>query len=378
MYAKILIDYKVRTNLYPPRTALIFMTLDNWPKHIQKYLFLLKDGFFQFPYLFNSPQIMLDSMLKLPITRHFPEKRLITFNTSLCKAKMYYREMDKGFWLLTFYLNMKENIMALSGYDDKHSSEYYLLTFSIFEYKFPLKDGSALNLLSTCWTISKPNTEISSYFYKQANGKFFSIAIHKDWAKKNLTSKKFKQRKTILNFLNGKRGSYTWLDISQKAHEVGADLSDLLEKENNSEADNIAIKKKSMKLVTEFFDNCFIDTRIEDNISLTNLDYLNVSRAEKIILQNLHLPFIGIEYIAKEVNMSTTKLKANFKAVFGFSMLQYHKEKNMMLAEQLVKKSDFSIQEIAVVAGYDSAGRFASSFKKRFGKLPSEARFQVI
>ena len=96
---------------------------------------------------------------------------------------------------------------------------------------------------------------------------------------------------------------------------MGADLSDLLEKETNSEADNIAIKKKSMKLMTEFFNNCFIDTRIEDNISLSNLDYLNVSKAEKIILQHLHLPFIGIEHIAKEVNTSPTKLKSNFKAL---------------------------------------------------------------
>lgn len=351
------------------------MTLDNWPKHIQKYLFLLKDDFFQFPYLFNSPQIMLESMLKLPISKHFPLKNLITFNTPLAKAKMYYKEIEEGFWLLTFYLKMKENIMALSGYDLDKSSEYYLLTFSVFEYQFPLKDGSSLPLLSTCWTISKPYTEISSYFYKEADGKFFSIAMTKDWVKKNFSSKKFKERKTILKFLNGERGSYTWLDISEKAHKVGNDLSDLLEKENHSEADNAGIRKKTMKLITEFFDNAFEDSRIADNISLSNQDYLNVSRAEKIVLQNLHLPFLGIEFIAKEVNTSATKLKSNFKAVYGFSMLQYHKEKNLVLAMQLILKSDFNIQEIAVITGHDSAGRFASSFKKRFGKLPSEVRF---
>jgi AraC-like DNA-binding protein len=354
------------------------MTLDNWPKHIQKYLFLLKDGFFQFPYLFNSPKIMLESLLKLPIAKHFPAKSLITFNTPLCDAKMYYKEFEEGFWLITFYMKLKENIMALSGYDENKSSDYYLLTFSVFEYKFPLKDGNALSLLSTCWTISKPNTEISSYFYKEADGKFFSIAITKKWAQENFSSKKFKERKTILNFLNGERGSYTWLDISPKAHEIGEDISRLLENETNSEDDNLKLKKKSMKLITEFFDNAFVDSRFTDNISLTNLDYLNVSKAEKIILQHLHLPFIGIEHIAKEVNMSPTKLKSNFKAVFGFSMLQYHKEKNLVLAMQLILKSDFHIQEIAVITGHDSAGRFASSFKKRFGKLPSEVRlFEV-
>ncbi|WET01801.1 AraC family transcriptional regulator [Flavobacterium sp. YJ01] len=351
------------------------MTIENWPKHIQKYLFLLKDGFFQFPYLSNSPQIMIDSILKLPIIKHFPLKNRIDFNTSLCSAKMYYREFEKGFWLITFYMTLRENIMALSSYDKSKSSDYYLLTFSIFEYQFPLGNGDFLTLLSTCWTISKPNTEISSYFYKGSDGKFFTIAMTKEWVKNNFTSKKFKERKAILNFLNGEKGSYTWLDISSKAHEIAADLSQLLESEKNEESDIALMRKKIMKLMTNFFDNAFNDSRITDNISLSNIDYLNVSKAERIILQHLNLPFIGIEFIAKEVNMSATKLKSNFKAVFGFSMLQYHKEKNLVLAMQLIEKSGFNIQEIAAITGYDSAGRFASSFKKRFGKLPSEARF---
>lgn len=351
------------------------MTTNNWPKHVQKYLFRLKDGFFQFPYLFNSPQIMLDSIAKLPITKHYPTKQILIINTSLSKARIYYREIEEGFWFFGFFLNLKENIVASSKYDKSIFSDYYLLTFSLFEYKFPLKNGEALTLDSICWTFSKPNTEISSYFYKESNGKFFSIAIKKDWVKKNFTSKVFKERKAILQFLNGKRGSYTWLDISVKAHQIAADLSVIIKQTDKMESTNSILKKNSMKLMAEFFSNAFNDSRIKDNISLSNLDYHNVAKAERIILQNLHLPFIGIDFIAKEVNTSPTKLKANFKAVFGFSMLQYHKEKNLVLAMQLIEKSDFHIQEIAVITGHDSAGRFASSFKKRFGKLPSQVRF---
>ena len=36
---------------------------------------------------------------------------------------------------------------------------------------------------------------------------------------------------------------------------------------------------------------------------------------QKMILQNLASPFIGIEKIANEVNLSPTKLKSNFKSV---------------------------------------------------------------
>lgn len=352
------------------------MTLDNWPKHIQKYLFLLKDGFFQLPYLFNSPKIMLDSLLKLPGMNHVPLKQYFSLNTSLCKAKMYYREIEDGFWLLAMYMNVKENIVTKSYYDKNKLSEYYLLTFSVFEYNFQLNDTHQITLLSTCWTFSKPDTEISSYFYKGTTGRFFSFAITKEWASKNFTSKKIKERKAIKKFLDGNKGSYTWLDIVPKAHELGEDLSKFIENAAVIETDKPALKKKSMKLITAFFNNSFDDSRIIDNVSLSNLDYHNVAKAEKIILHNLHLPFVGIEVIAKEVNTSPTKLKSNFKTVFGFSMLQYHKEKNMLLAMQLIQNSTIHIQYIAALTGYDSASRFAASFKKRFGKLPSEIRFE--
>lgn len=352
------------------------MTLDNWPKNVQKYLFLLKDDFLQLPYLFNSPKIMIDSLLKLPIMKHIPLKQIITLSTSLCKVKMYYREIEQGFWVLAMYMNIKENIVTRSYYDKNKVSEYYLLTFSVFQYKIQLKEEQEITLLSTCWTFSKPDTEISSYFYKGTTGRLFSFAITKDWANKNFTSKKFRETKAIKKFLNGNRGSYTWLDIAPKAHELAEELSIFIQNANSLETNKPGLKKKSMKLIMEFFNNSFDDSRIMDNVSLSNLDYHNVAKAEKIILHNLHLPFIGIETIAKEVNTSPTKLKSNFKTVFGFSMLQYHKEKNMLLAMQLIQHSDIHIQNIALLTGYDSAGRFAASFKKRFGKLPSEMRFE--
>ncbi|MBC7866439.1 MAG: helix-turn-helix transcriptional regulator [Gloeobacteraceae cyanobacterium ES-bin-316] len=65
-----------------------------------------------------------------------------------------------------------------------------------------------------------------------------------------------------------------------------------------------------------------------------------------------------------------------FKSVFGFSMLQYHKEKNILLALQLIQNSNVQIKNIATLTGYTSSSKFTASFKKRFGVLPTEARDQ--
>lgn len=351
------------------------MPLNNLSRHIDESIFLFKDDLFHLPYFFNSPRIMVDSLLKLSIAKYSPLKQCLSLKTSFCNIKMYYREIEDGFWLLALYMNIKENLVTKSFYDKDKPSEYYLLTFSVFEYKFQVKDSDEITLLSTCWTFSKPETQIASYFYERANGKFFSFAFTKEWAVKNFTSKKFKESKAIKKFLDGNKGSYTWLDIAPKAHEMAKELSEAIENVNVVETDKPGLKKKSMKLIMEFFNNSFDDSRILNNVSLSDSDYQNVAKAEQIILHNLHLPFIGIEAIAKEVNTSPTKLKSDFKTVFGFSMLQYHKEKNMILAMQLIQNSTIQIQDIALLTGYDSASRFAASFKKRFGQLPSERRF---
>ncbi|MCV9927338.1 AraC family transcriptional regulator [Flavobacterium sp. LS1R49] len=349
------------------------MSTNNWAKHIQKFLFLLKDEFFEFPYLSNSPQVMVDSLIKIPVIKHKPLQQLIYSDNPFWKGTMRYREIESGFWILETNIELKQNIIAKATYDEDHLRDYYILSFSVFEYKYPIKDSEDVTLLSTCWTFYKPETEVATYFYKGTKGKFFNLAISKEWVTKNIKSSKI-YKKNIDDFFNTQKGFYTWLDVAPNAHILSKSISDILEADNEIEFNAKELKKNCVKLIDDFFDNAFHDSRIPDNVSLSNLDYYNVAKAEKMILHNLHVPFVGIEHIAFDVNTSPTKLKSNFKTVFGFSLLQYHKEKNMLLAKQLLEKTDVEIQTISVITGYESASKFAAAFKKRFGKLPSAYR----
>lgn len=350
------------------------MTTHDWAKHIQKFLFLLKDDFFELPYLSNSPQVMLDSLIKIPIIKHNASKQLISSDNTFWKGKMRYRKLEKGFWILETNISFKENVLAKATYTKDHLKDYYILSFSVFEYKFPFKDAENITLLSTCWTFYKPETEVATYFYKGTEGKFFNIAINKKWVNENIKPNKFCGKGVLENFFNTQKGFYTWLDIAPKAHLLSKKISKILDDEDQIHANTPELRKNGMKLITEFFNHSFSDSRIPDNISLSNLDYYNVAKAEKMILHNLQAPFLGIDKIAYEVNTSSTKLKSNFKTVFGFSMLQYHKEKNMLLAQQLLQNSEVEVQLIAAITGYESASKFAAAFKKRFGELPSVFR----
>jgi AraC-like DNA-binding protein len=352
------------------------MALNRWSKLLQKYLFLYKDGFFELPYLSNSPRIMIESLTKTPVNRHNPLVKSISSNNPFCKGIMHYRELEEGFWILAYEIDIKQNIIAKAIYDDNHESDYYFLSFSTFDYEFSLKDNSPKKqiLLSTCWTFYKPKTNVSSYFYKGTAGKFYNIIFNKKWVEKNLGTGIIPNADDLQKFLNLETGFLTWLDIAPDAHRISKEIFNILALEKNGVFNTTSLKASTLDLITCFFKSAFEGTRIQKYCSLGHLDYANASRAEKMILQNLSVPFIGIEAIAADVNLSPTKLKVIFKSVFGVSMLQYHKEKNMLLAEQLVKNSDVQIKNIASITGFESASKFSAAFKKRFYKLPSELR----
>lgn len=233
-------------------------------------------------------------------------------------------------------LDVKQVIRPKAIYGENELGDYYYLTFSVFEYGFPLKnsDGKEVVLLSTCWTFYKPKTEVATYFYKETTGKFYNLVFSKKWADENLFHNNPQKKEAIDDFLNSKKGFYTWLDIAPKVHGLAKEIAKIIESENQGRFNMVDLKVYGLNIITEFFKHSFEDNRIHENVSLSNLDYYNIAKAEKMILHNLTAPFVGVEHIALDVNTSPTKLKSNFKTVFGFPMLQYHKEKNLLLAMQ--------------------------------------------
>jgi AraC-like DNA-binding protein len=318
---------------------------------------------------------MIRSLFELQRQDNNSSKHFTLSKSSVYHTKIYQREIDEGLWLFASQLDCTKNVVNFNLVESIHN-DYYFLAFCLVENMISFKGSKEISLMSNYWTLSKPNTKVFSYFNKGTKAEVFIFAFNKQWAIKNLSSKN-KNGKSVFNFLDVEKGFYKWLDIFPDARFVVKPIIDILDYEDDIVGERTDLKKKGMKLINGFFENSFSHSGIFENHTLSNLHYQNVSKAEKIILENLHLPFVGIEYISKEVNTSPTKLKSNFKSVFGFSMLQYHKERNLLLALQLIQKSEITIQNIANLTGYESASRFASGFKKRFGKLPSQVRLEA-
>jgi AraC-like DNA-binding protein len=341
------------------------MIIDKLPMRTQKCF----DDFLEFSYLFNDPALLLNDLIHLSLADHDPLKQSLSLDILLCRASMYYHQIEQGFWLLYSEIDVKENFVLKSDHQKNLPNDYYIVTLSVFDCKFSIKDTEDINYEDSCWTLSKPQTVLNSRFYSHTSGTVVSFAINKDWVRLNLLAAGI-AKKTIDLFLNGKKGFFSGAAITKKNREIMIKIGQELKNQHNVVFDELSFRKNCIKLIVGFFNSCFGSNDIINTASLTNSDYYNVLKAEKIILDNLYLPFVGIDYIAREIRISPAKLQANFKTVFGFSMLRYHKEKNLLLAIQLIQNSDIPIRNIAAVTGYENAGKFSYSFKKRFGNLP--------
>jgi AraC-like DNA-binding protein len=347
-----------------------------WDEYIGTQLFSNEDGFYKLPYLSNCPQLMVESFAALPVARHDVQEQILSTDNPYFKGEQYYIEIEDGLWLFATDFTFRKNIVSKARYNQQLPSDYYFLSFAVFEYKFPTNEKLTefATLLSTTCTFYKPDTEVATFFYENTNGKVFNIAFTRNWALKNLTFETSTDAAIVDRFLNNETGFINWLDIVPQAHKLGNDIWQYLKRPVGEDCELGCLGTTLKKIIFDFFNTALAERRITGYLQLNNPDYANVAAAEKLILTHLTNPFLGVDKISRTVNVSPTKLKVIFKSVFGFSMLQYQKERNLLLAMQLLEKSSMRIGNIALTTGYESASKFTASFKKRFGVLPSVMR----
>jgi AraC-like DNA-binding protein len=352
------------------------MNLKNWAKYVKQYFNFPHEGYYEFPYLSNSPQVFVKSTINTPTSKHVASEQAVYRNNPFTKGVMRYREIEEGFWITASHIEFKKNALIKAVYDEEVVSDYYSLTFTIFESEIKLQNTFAdkVPFSSKYWGFKRPGTEVGAYFHKGSVCEFYIYAFSKEWADKNLSFETLPEENQIKKFLNSEKGFITYQDVVPNAQESSKEIWGILESANFDNFSKMLLKSQTLGLVSSFFKNVFDDKRIDDYAPLDTTNYRNIAKAERIINDSLTSGFPGIEYIAKEVNMSPTKLKTTFKSVYGTSMLQYFTEKKMYLAMEMIKNSDIQIKNVAITIGYENSSKFSMIFKKQFGKLPSEVR----
>lgn len=99
---------------------------------------------------------------------------------------------------------------------------------------------------------------------------------------------------------------------------------------------------------------------------------LRLMKVEALLVKNFSYAPPTIDELSRISAMSPTKLKNDFKAVYGLPIYEYYQKNRMLKAKSLLLLDKYNIKEVGLMVGYTNLSHFANSFKKQFGHLPSE------
>ncbi|TAJ11320.1 hybrid sensor histidine kinase/response regulator [Marinilabiliaceae bacterium JC017] len=109
-------------------------------------------------------------------------------------------------------------------------------------------------------------------------------------------------------------------------------------------------------------------------IAINNPDEYFLEKLMKVLEDHLSEPELLVEFIAKEVGMSHSALYRKLMAMTGSTVNDFVRSFRLQKASQLLKNSDYSINEISDMTGFSNSKYFSTCFRKEFNMTPTQYR----
>ncbi|WP_430815138.1 helix-turn-helix transcriptional regulator [Carboxylicivirga sp. RSCT41] len=133
------------------------------------------------------------------------------------------------------------------------------------------------------------------------------------------------------------------------------------------------ISAKSIELSTLFFLQLYKRSDNEEKYGIPDVELSKLFEIKELLSKSLESP-PDIETLSTSFAMSESKLRANFKKVFGMPPYQYLMAERLNEAYRLLESTSRSLIDIALSLGFNDQSHFTKSFKKTFNCLPSNVR----
>lgn len=110
------------------------------------------------------------------------------------------------------------------------------------------------------------------------------------------------------------------------------------------------------------------------SITTTSLDEELVRKALKFVEENIDNPEYSIEDLSKDLGLSKTHLNRKLQSIVDLTPLQFIRSIRLKRAAQLLINSQYNINEISDMVGFNTLKYFNSHFKEEFQMTPSQYR----
>jgi signal transduction histidine kinase/ligand-binding sensor domain-containing protein/DNA-binding response OmpR family regulator len=110
----------------------------------------------------------------------------------------------------------------------------------------------------------------------------------------------------------------------------------------------------------------------EERFSSFDLDKRLILKAIKVVEENMTDVDFSVEDMASRLNLSRTHLHRKLKSLTNQSATEFIRSVRLKHAVKLIQEGNHKINEIGYAVGFNSHTYFTKSFKKQFGKSPSD------
>ena len=110
---------------------------------------------------------------------------------------------------------------------------------------------------------------------------------------------------------------------------------------------------------------------MQEAIQLSKKDEAFAERLRQVVDDYLTDPNLTVEFLGSKLQLSRTQLFRRVKAVAGKGPLDYIRERRLARADELLRTTDMTIQQVALELCFSSPGYFTKCYKEYFGHLPS-------
>lgn len=261
------------------------------------------------------------------------------------------------------------------GKRKKSTEEYYTLWFN----EITIEEGATIEIETEQYKPSQTSfsavlltsTLFDAVFEAEKGTRIFGINIllSKEWLADHLGVND--DSELLRKYLSLKASRITLEPIDAEYKKLINEIINLVQ--GDEQFKQIAVQNRIMLLIERFFMRMALKMQDEkNNVRLSREDINRVMQVEALLTKDVFKlpPFISD--LAKMVHVSETKLKKNFKSVYGFPIYHYYQKARMHVAKEVLETQRYSIKQIAQEMGYSNLSNFTIAFKKEFGMLPSE------
>lgn len=139
---------------------------------------------------------------------------------------------------------------------------------------------------------------------------------------------------------------------------------------------HLFLESKTLEMLSVYLSEVLeIGILVSGNVSISRTDRDSILEAKRII--DGQLAFApGCEILAKQINLSTSKLMKGFNAMFGTSIHAYIIEQRLEKAAGMLLERDLNVSQVAMLVGYSKPSNFSAAFKKKYGVVPKYYKTQ--